>query len=187
MSTNKPMRADAVRNRRKILDAACEQTTVHGPDVGMDEIAAASEVAVGTLYRHFPTKKSLLAAVIAEHVAKVAVDAEASLTRAADGSAAVDEVVGFLSRVADSSANNHAVKAAAKSLGVSEYGDQSDEARAGAALASLIALGQEAGDIRQGITVDDFYLLMTTAPTDQSAEVRHRWLELVLPGISTSA
>lgn len=70
---------------------------------------------------------------------------------------------------------------------MSEYGDQSDEARAGAALASLIALGQEAGDIRQGITVDDFYLLMTTAPTDQSAEVRHRWLELVLPGISTSA
>lgn len=37
------------------------------------------------------------------------------------------------------------------------------------------------------ITIDDFYLLMATAPTDPKAEVCRRWLELVLSGISTSA
>ncbi|MFT4281565.1 TetR/AcrR family transcriptional regulator [Microbacterium sp.] len=187
MPLDRPMRADAVRNRRKILDAAQEQISEHGPDVGMDEIAKAAGVAVGTLYRHFPTKTDLLAAVISEYVAEVADDAEASLARAHDGATAVDEVVGFLDRVVESSAHAHAIKAAAKSLGVEGHGDQSDEARAGAALADLIALGQQVGDIRPEVTVDDFYLLMATTPTDQPAQVRRRWLALVLPGITTQA
>lgn len=187
MSLDRPMRADAVRNRRKILDAAQAQISEHGPDVGMDEIAKAAGVAVGTLYRHFPTKTDLLATVISEYVVEVADDAEASLARAHDGAAAVDEVVGFLGRVVESSAHTHAVKAAARSLGVEGHGDQSDEARAGAALAELIALGQQAGDIRPGVTVDDFYLLMATTPADQPAQVRRRWLTLVLPGITKTS
>ena len=181
----RPIRADAVRNRRKILDAAA-QITAHGPEVGMDEIAAAAGVAVGTLYRHFPNKVDLLSAVIAEYVAEVADDADASLARARDGSRALDEVVGFLDRVVESTAHNHAVKAAAKLLGVDGYGQQSDEARAGAALAELLRLGQDAGDVRPQVTIDDIYLLMATAPTDQPAEVRRRWLALVLPGITTA-
>ena len=52
MSLDRPMRADAVRNRRKILDAAQAQISEHGPDVGMDEIAKAAGVAVGTLLEH---------------------------------------------------------------------------------------------------------------------------------------
>ncbi|WP_125099311.1 TetR/AcrR family transcriptional regulator [Leucobacter chromiireducens] len=187
MSIDRPMRADAVRNRRSILDAAQAQISAHGPDVGMEEIAKASGVAVGTLYRHFPTKTDLLAAVIAGYVGAVADDVEASLARARDGASAGDEIVGFLERVVESSAHTHAVKAAARSLGVEGHGDQSDEARAGAALAELITLGQRAGDIRPEVTVDDFYLLMATTPTDQTAEVRRRWLELVLPGITTRA
>ena len=184
MTTPRPMRADAVRNRRKILDAAEQQITTHGPEVGMDEIARAAEVAVGTLYRHFPTKADLLAAVIAEYVADVADDAEASLARAREGTAAADEVVGFLGRVVESSAHNHAIKAA-YGMGVEGHGDQPDEARAGAALAELLRMGERVGDIRAGVGVDDIYLLMATMPTDQPAAVRSRWLDLMLPGITT--
>lgn len=185
MSQPRPLRADAVRNRQKILDAAQDQITAHGSDVGMDEIAHAAGVAVGTLYRHFPTKTDLVAAVIAEYVSEVADDAEATLRRAVDGARAVDEVVGFLSRVADSSAHNHAVKAAAKSLGVVGHGDASEEMRAGNALGELIALAQAAGDVRPEVTVADVYLLMATAPADEPAPVRARWFELMLPGITT--
>ncbi|WP_313663227.1 helix-turn-helix domain-containing protein [Cellulosimicrobium cellulans] len=187
MSQPRSRRADAVRNRGRILAAAREQISASGQDAGMDEIARSAGVAVGTLYRHFPNKTDLVAAVIAEYVAEVADDAEAALERARQGARAVDEVVGFLDRVAESTAHNHAVKVAARALGVEGHGEQPDEERAGAAIGELIRLAQRAGDIRPSVTVADIYLLVGTAPMDQPASVRQRWLELILPGITTSA
>ncbi len=64
-SSIRPARADAIRNRAKILEAARQQITLHGPDVGMDQIAQAAGVAVGTLYRHFPTKNDLSSRLLA--------------------------------------------------------------------------------------------------------------------------
>ena len=183
MTAERPQRADAIRNRRRILNAAATQITTAGPEVGMDDIAQAAGVAVGTLYRHFPTKTDLLAAVIAEDVSAIADDAEASLARVRTGARAVDEVVGFLQRVAEATAKSHAVKAAAAGLGVQGHGEQTDETRAGAAVTELLEAAQQDGDVRPTITVDDIYLLVATAPTDQPQI--GRWLELVLPGITT--
>ncbi|MEU3341982.1 helix-turn-helix domain-containing protein [Streptomyces sp. NPDC002144] len=184
MAQTRAPRADAVRNRKKILDAAREQITLHGPDTGMDEIAAAAGVAVGTLYRHFPTKTDLVAAVIAEYTAHVAEAAEAARERLASGARAVDEISDFLARVTEATATNHAVKAAARALGADPV-DREAEARAGAALAALIQAGQADGDIHQDVTVDDIYLLFSTAPTDQPPAARARWLTLVLTGLTT--
>lgn len=181
----KPQRADAVRNRSKILTAAQQQIADKGPDVGMDEIAQAAGVAVGTLYRHFPTKNDLVAAVVSGYVRAVADDAEASLARARSGARAADEVVEFLRRVTAATADVHSAKAAARSMGLTDYGDQTAEARGGAAIAQLIALAQREGGIRPAITVNDIYILMSTAPTDQTSDIRERWLELVLPGLTT--
>jgi len=179
-------RADAVRNRKKILTAAGEQITAHGPDVGMDEIAAAAGVAVGTLYRHFPTKTDLVAAVVAGYIARVADDADAALARVADGARALDELTGFLDRVIEASVVDRAVKAAARTLGA-EPGDHADEDRASAAVTALIEAGQAAGDVHPDVTVQDIYLLFSTAPTDQPEAVRTRWRTLVVPGLTTSA
>ncbi|MFE2350092.1 TetR/AcrR family transcriptional regulator [Kitasatospora cineracea] len=187
MTQARAPRADAVRNRKKILTAAGEQITAHGPDVGMDEIAAAAGVAVGTLYRHFPTKTDLVAAVVAEYVARVAHDAEAALARAADGTGrALDELTAFLGRVVEQSVTDRAVKAAAQTLGA-EPGDHADEDRAGSAVAALIRAGQADGDIHPDVTVNDIYLLFSTAPTDQPPAARARWLALVTPGLTTGA
>ncbi|MFD5814061.1 TetR/AcrR family transcriptional regulator [Streptomyces sp. NPDC127038] len=187
MTQARAPRADAVRNRKKILTAAGGQITAHGPEVGMDEIAAAAGVAVGTLYRHFPTKTDLVAAVVAEYVARVADDAEAAFARVADGSGrALDELTAFLGRVVEQSVTDRAVKAAAQTLGA-EPGNRADEDRAGSAVAGLIRAGQADGDVNADVTVNDIYLLFSSAPTDQPPAARARWLALVTPGLTTHA
>ncbi|WP_433165309.1 TetR/AcrR family transcriptional regulator [Kribbella sp. CA-247076] len=175
-------RADAVRNRQKILDAAREQITRSGPEAGMDEIAAAAGVAVGTLYRHFPNKTDLVTAVIAEYLGHVADDAEAANARLAAGATAIDEITSFVERVLETSAVDHAVKAAARALGAATV-DEAAESRARAAVEPLIAAAQKDGDLHPDVTVDDFYLLISSAPIDQPPEARARWLTLVFRGL----
>ncbi|MFD7517407.1 TetR/AcrR family transcriptional regulator [Streptomyces niveus] len=186
MTQARAPRADAVRNRKRILVAAGEQITAHGPDVGMDEIAAAAGVAVGTLYRHFPTKTDLVAAVVAEYVARVADDAEAALARVTAGEHPLDELIAFLGRVIEASVTDRAVKAAAHALGT-EPANHVDEDRAGRAVAALIRAGQDDGDVHPDVTVDDIYLMFSTAPTDQPPTARARWLTLVTTGLTTQA
>jgi AcrR family transcriptional regulator len=59
----RPMRADARRNRARVLAAARDAFTEHGTEATMDDIARRAEVGPGTLYRHFPTREALLAEV----------------------------------------------------------------------------------------------------------------------------
>jgi AcrR family transcriptional regulator len=62
------MRADAARNRAKVLDAAAAVFEVHGPDASMEEIAQRAQVGIGTLYRHFPDRQSLMLALYRERL-----------------------------------------------------------------------------------------------------------------------
>ncbi|MFI7129336.1 TetR/AcrR family transcriptional regulator [Nonomuraea sp. NPDC050153] len=54
------MRADARRNRQRIVGAALGLFAEHGPGVSMEEIAQAADLGVGTLYRHFPDRRALV-------------------------------------------------------------------------------------------------------------------------------
>ncbi|MEV6117752.1 helix-turn-helix domain-containing protein [Streptomyces sp. NPDC052109] len=79
----RPLRADAARNRARLLDVATEVFTTRGVGVPTEEIARTAGVGVGTLFRHFPTKEALLEAVmvrrleaIASQAAQLAAEAE---------------------------------------------------------------------------------------------------------------
>lgn len=65
------MRADAARNRDKIVEAAREAFRARGYDAPLDDIAKAAGVGAGTLYRHFPTRESLVDAVMQAWVDRV--------------------------------------------------------------------------------------------------------------------
>jgi AcrR family transcriptional regulator len=77
--SQRPLRADARRNRERILDAAREVFAVHGLQTQMDDIAATAGVGVGTVYRHFPTKEALLTAIVSEKFARITEFAQEAL------------------------------------------------------------------------------------------------------------
>ena len=66
--TGRTRRADAERNRRRLLDAATEMFCERGLDVGVGEIAHQAGVGRGTLFRNFPTKEHLIAAIVVERI-----------------------------------------------------------------------------------------------------------------------
>jgi AcrR family transcriptional regulator len=73
------LRADARRNRERILAAGRQQFADHGLDVHMEQIARAAGVGIGTVYRHFPAKEDLLQALADERFAWFARKARAAL------------------------------------------------------------------------------------------------------------
>src|SRR3954462_12072948 len=75
----RPLRADARRNRERILDAARCACAEHGASVQMDDVARGAGVGVGTVYRHFPTKEALIDALVAEKYRLAIENAHAAL------------------------------------------------------------------------------------------------------------
>jgi AcrR family transcriptional regulator len=75
----RPLRADARRNRERVLAAARECFARDGLDAQVDDIARAAEVGVGTVYRHFPTKQALAEAIAADHFDRLAASAHEAL------------------------------------------------------------------------------------------------------------
>ncbi|OMG33406.1 TetR family transcriptional regulator [Actinomyces naeslundii] len=182
-SARSSRRADAVRNRASILEAARRLVAEQGTEVAMGEIARAAGVAVGTLYRHFPNKTDLLAAVVNEYVEALADDAQDAWARVEAGrSDAAQELLGFLERALEMISRSHAAKTVARALGAEvEYAEP--ETRATEALGRLIEEGRASGRLRSDLTVSDLYVLMVFFPGDGSLEVRRRWLELIRPGL----
>ena len=67
-STGRPLRKDAVRNRELLITTAAAAFSVSGADVPLEDIAGRAGVGIGTLYRHFPTRDSLVEAVYRHEV-----------------------------------------------------------------------------------------------------------------------
>ena len=68
---DRPLRADAARNRARVLEVAYETFAAEGLSVPIDEIARRAGVGAGTVYRHFPTKEDLFRAVLDERIRRV--------------------------------------------------------------------------------------------------------------------
>jgi hypothetical protein len=91
------------------------------------------------------------------------------------------ECRGFL----EAAATNHAVKVAAGVLNA-DVDDSADVQRAHGAFQSLIDAARADREVRADLSIDDFYLLVSNAPADQSPAVLERWVDLILFGITGS-
>jgi AcrR family transcriptional regulator len=79
MSATRPLRADAERNRERILAAAAEVFAERGLDVSLDDIAAHAGVGVGTVYRRFPDKDALIEALFEDKIDRAVALADEAL------------------------------------------------------------------------------------------------------------
>lgn len=156
----------------------------------MEAIAGLAGVAVGTLYRHHPTKAALLRAVMTDSAERLAADAEAALGRSAAGADAGAELLALVRGYAAEFAEDQAVKAAAATLGESVPHDPaafiegSPERRAVDAIGDLLAQAQRAGRVRDDITMTDLMVLLTAVPGPEvPAERRAVFVDVVIAGL----
>ena len=178
------LRADAARNRRKVLDAARARFAAEGLDAQMDEIARDAGVGVGTVYRHFPTKEDLLQALADDRFSAFAEAARAGLDHA-------DPWEGFASFM------RYAAEVMARDRGLSEAMDQRpgtcrDAAHAAglpALTEQLVERAQSANALRRDIAADDIPSLVCglgrAIRAGEGAKVMpwQRYLEIMLAGL----
>lgn len=182
------MRADAARNSRRILDAARTLVAEHGSDVGMDEIARAAGVAVGTLYRRYPTKEALVAAVVDDRVDLFAQAAEAAREQVEAGEEPGAVLAALFGAFAEQTADDRALKAAAASLGGepldasgARFLERPAAARAVAATLAVADAARAAGRLRDDVGLEDLLALLHGVPEDPAR--RERWIDVVLTGL----
>jgi AcrR family transcriptional regulator len=186
------VRVDAARNQARILDVARRLVGAHGPDAAMDDIAREAGVAVGTLYRHFPTKAALVEAVVRDSTEQLAEAAEAAAARAAGGGDAAAELGDLFRLVARRHSEDLAVKEAAASLGADADGVDGrvggepgpPRARAWAAIVELLDRAVAAGSVRPDLTPQDLLMFVAGLPRDPTNPAqRDRYVEIVLDGV----
>ena len=145
----KPLRADARRNREKVLRAAREAFAASGYGVPLDEIAALAGVGPGTVYRHFPSKEELFEAVVTARVRDLIDDARSRSTEADPARA----FFGFLGRIRQEAVAKRDLPDA-----IAIDGSLQDDLHA--ALDVLLRRAQQAGAVRPEITTPDIIILL---------------------------
>jgi AcrR family transcriptional regulator len=177
----RPMRADARRNRERVLAAAREAFAESGADAQMDDVAQRAGVGVGTVYRHFPTKEALMGELVRQKFALFVAQAREAL--AAEGEP-FEAIAALLRRNAEFVARDAATRYAM------EAGMEVWEAAAGERetlnqlCGELIARAHRAGTARSDLTVADIPMVMCGVSTSMSRDFDwRRHLELVLDGM----
>ena len=185
-ATERPLRADAERNRRRILDAAAELFADKGLSVGLDEIAHHAGVGVGTAYRRFPDKRQLIEALFDERLDRLVELAERGLAADDDWQG----LTGFIEQATELQIANRGLK---ELVFGSDHGTElapRAHARIGPLAEQLVRRAQATGVLRADVVATDLPLMQfivssTAELTPHAPELWRRYLALMLDGLRT--
>jgi AcrR family transcriptional regulator len=184
-----PQRADARDNRARILAAADQVFGEGGSAASTEDVARLAGVGIATVFRHFPTKYDLLAAVMADRLGQLA-DLAGELLAAPDAGAAfrrffTDAVEGAATKITIADALADAATAADQvPEAVAQAGDRMRQA-----FAALLARAQAAGAVRPDVADPEVFALMVgtsraAARTRLPAPTRTRMLSIIFTGLT---
>ena len=180
MSTQ--LRADAQRNLGRVLDAAAELFAERGCDVSVDEIARQAGVGHATVFRRFPSKDALIAAVVSKQIRELAAFVEEALTEPDPGAA----FRAFVWHAGELHARDRALyEGLPRCLEIAEVAEA--KAELNGLVEQLISRAQEAGALRHDIAADDVSTLVGSAIrgalNSPEPELWRRYVEVVLDGL----
>lgn len=183
----RPLRADAERNRRRLLEAAGELFAVKGLGVGLDEIARHAGVGVGTAYRRFRDKDALIEALFEDRMAGVAALAESALAEPDPWTGLVRFMEGSVRLNTADRGLKQALYGSGRGLACLEEG----RTRIAPLVKRIVARAKASGDLRADVEVTDVpvlqFALSGVADLDlpNAGELPLRYLAIVLDGLRT--
>lgn len=146
--TDRKQRADAQRNRERILEIAKKEFTKAGANASLEEIAKKAGVGPGTLYRHFPTREDLLVAVYRSEMEKLA----AAERRLADTLPPVEALRAWLLLFVDAVETKHIIAPVLNTLvGDPKKVFEAFHGQIHEALRALVKRAMKSGDIRKDL------------------------------------
>jgi AcrR family transcriptional regulator len=155
-----PLRADARRNRARVLEAAEAVFAGAGVSAPVEEIARRAGVGVGTVYRHFPTKEALFEAILVGRFERLADEAD-SLASGRDAGAAF---FGLFTRMVEEAAAKKAFADALARAGVDvKAATSASGQRLRNAFGALLARAQGAGAVRDDVDLDQVMAVLVGA------------------------
>jgi AcrR family transcriptional regulator len=187
-SGERPLRRDAERNRQRILQAAAEVFTQRGLDATLDDVARQAGVGVGTVYRRFPDKETLVAELFQDRIDTLVAVAEEACT----GPDPWQALVSYLEYAAASMAGDLGLR---QLMMFATYGkDKVAYAREQMrpAITKLVERAQAAGELRSDFNATDVPLiaLMLSAAAEYACPVQpgvwRRYLTLLVDGMPPS-
>ena len=179
----RPPRADALRNRARILEAAEEVFAERGPDASTEEVARRAEVAVGTIFRHFPTKSDLLRALLKRLLDQLGADAQ-TLVAGGDPRA----LFTFFSQLVERTAQNRTVVTLLAAEGTAVPIAEPLGTLTGT-ISILLVRAQQAGAVGSSVRLDEVMALLVstcqgTLSGSWDADLRRRTLAIVYAGLA---
>jgi AcrR family transcriptional regulator len=166
------LRADAERNRGLVLEAARAVFAEHGLEAGVAEVAERAGVGVATIFRRFPTKDDLLAAVLEDRVHEIA-----ELARAATS---------FRSFMVDATAVHMGDRGLCESVDHAVFARpelERSRVEVQELVRALLEQAQAAGEIREDVTIDDIPIVLLGVARSAPVDGWRRYLDFALDGL----